>query len=365
MSVHKDKNTGKWYYTGKYRDLLGNRHDYKKRGFRTKGEAKDAEDAFLLKIKGGQGRIKMKALIELYHEEMSSVIKTSTLYQYSMIENLHIIPVFGDKYIDTIKTIDITRWNKERGLTGNKGGPYSQEYISNMYLHMSGLLTFAVNHRFISDNPCRYARPYKDPNQVKPVQESELNFWEVDEFNKFISTVNNIDHVERYDTLFLTGLRIGELIALRWCDIDLTNRKLNVRGTFSTVTGSVTSPKSANSARTIDLPVRLVKELKQRYDRCSKLDGFNQEYFVFGDVKPVYPTTVRRNFAKDIAAAGVKSITVHGLRHSHASYLLSNPQLSEALVAERMGHSIEVLRSTYAHIYEKRRTALVDYIENL
>lgn len=365
MSVHKDKNTGKWYYTGKYRDLLGNRHDYKKRGFRTKGEAKDAEDAFLLKIKGGQGRIKMKALIDLYHEEMSSSVKASTLYMYGMIERLHIVPVFGNRYIDTIKTTEITRWNKERGLKGNKGGPYSQQYITNMYLHMSGLLTFAVNHKFISDNPCHYARPYKDPNQVKPIQESEINFWEVEEYNRFITTIKSEDRKERYDTLFLTGLRIGELLALRWCDLDFTNRKLTVRGTLAPNTRNITSPKTTNSMRTIDLPLRLNEELKARYERCRRIDGFNNEYFVFGDIEPKSVSPVRRYFNIDIENAGVKRITLHGLRHSHASYLLSNPQLSEALVAERMGHSIEMLRSTYAHIYEKRRTALVDYIENL
>ncbi len=365
MSVHKDKKTGKWYYTGKYKDIMGARHDYKKRGFSTKGEAKDAETAFLLKIKGGHGRIKMKALIELYHEEMSSVIKTSTLHLYDMIERLHILPVFGDKFIDTIKTTDITRWNKTRGLTGNNGQPYSQQYITNMYLHMSGLLTFAVNHRFISDNPCRYAKPYKDPNQVKPQQESEINFWEIDEYNQFIASVKDINYKEHYDTLFLTGLRIGEFVALRWKDLDIKNRKLSVKGTFSTVTGTITTPKTSTSIRTIDLPTRLVEELKTRYDRLSKLDGFTDDYFIFGDIRPVYPCTVRRHFNKDIEVAGVKRITIHGLRHSHASYLLANSQLSEALVAERMGHSIEMLRSTYAHIYEKRRTALVDYIENL
>ena len=58
------------------------RHDYKKRGFNTKKEAKEAEDAFLLKIKGGYGRIKMNALIKLYHEEMKSTVKGSTLVGY-------------------------------------------------------------------------------------------------------------------------------------------------------------------------------------------------------------------------------------------------------------------------------------------
>ena len=156
MSVHKDEKTGKWYYTGKYRDLTGKRHDYKKRGFRTKKEAKDAETAFLLKIKGGQGRIKMNALIELYHQEMSSMVKKSTLDFYKMLERKHIKPYFDDKFIDTIKTIDITKWNKERALYGNNGGAYSDEYINHMYLHMSGLLTFAVNHKLLDDNPCKY-----------------------------------------------------------------------------------------------------------------------------------------------------------------------------------------------------------------
>ena len=365
MSVHKDEKTGKWYYTGKYRDLMGNRHDYKKRGFKTKKEAKTAEDAFLLKIKGGQGRIKMNALIELYHQEMTSIIKKSSLANYRNIEKLHIIPVFGNMFIDTIKTIDITKWNKERALTGNKGGPYSQEYINNMFLPLSGLLTFAVNHKLLDDNPCKYAKPYKDPNQTLEESNSVENFWEVDEYNLFIKTVENIDHKDVYETLFLTGLRIGELCALRWCDIDLEHKKLSVKGTFSPVARTVTPPKTPVSIRTIDLPKRLNKTLEERYNRKCKLDGFTEYYYVFGDIVPTYPGTFRYRFRNDLKKTNIKYITIHGLRHSHASYLLSNPMISEGLIAERMGHSIEMLRKTYAHIYEKRRTALVEYIEDL
>ncbi len=365
MSIHKDEKTGKWYYTGKYRDLTGKRHDYKKRGFKTKKEAKDAENAFLLKIKGGHGRIKMNELIILYHQEMSTTIKKSTLANYEGIENRHIIPVFGNKYIDTITTIDITKWNKERGLTGNKGHAYSQDYITNLYLHMSGLLTFAVNHKLLDDNPCKYARPYKDPNQSLEEPKSALNYWEVDEYNKFIKTVENIDYKEAYETLFLTGLRIGELAALRWNNIDFENKKLKVNATYSSTIRIITSPKTTSSIRSIDLPVRLNEMLKNRYKRKCKLDGFKNTYFVFGDIKITSVSTFRYHFINDQKKANVKKITIHGLRHSHASYLLSNPMISESLVAERMGHSIEMLRNTYAHIYEKRRTALVEYIEKL
>lgn len=365
MSVHKDKTTGKWYYTGKYRDLAGNRHDYKKRGFRTKGEAKDAEDTFLLKIKGGQGRIKMKDLIVMYHEEMSSIIKTSTLKLYDMIERIHIIPYFGDRYIDTIKTAEISKWNKERALTGNRGNPYCQDYINNLYIHMSGLLTFAVNHRFISYNPCKYSKPYKNPNQVSPEQESESNFWEVEEYKQFIAVVDDIEYIDIFETLFLTGLRIGELLALQWKNLDMEGKKLYIKATYAVSTKEVTSPKTPASVRTIDLPTRLVTRLSERYKRKAKIDGFNPDYFIFGDINCHHPHRIRYNFDKYIDTAGVKRITIHGLRHSHASYLLSNPSMSDLLVADRMGHSIDMLRRIYAHIYESRRTALVDYIEKL
>lgn len=365
MSQHKDPKTGRWYYTGKCRDLLGNRHDYKKRGFGTKKEAKEAESAFLLKVKGGYGRIKMRSLVKLYHEEMKSSVKGSTLVGYRSIERLHILPFFGDRYIDSIKTLEITRWNKERALTGNDGKPYDTQYTERMFVHLSGLFTFAIQHKLLSDNPCKYARPYRDPNQIARKQESESNFWEVETYQKFIATIKDQDRIDRYDTLFLTGLRIGELIALTWESIDFEHRKLRVVQSYSDPTGTITSPKTRRSRRSIDLPARLVDLLQQRYERASKLDGFRDGFFVFGDKRHLVPRTMRRQFNEDVARAGVKRITVHGLRHSHASYLLYNPMISESLIAERMGHSIEVLRKTYAHIYEKRRTAMVEYIEDL
>ena len=127
----------------------------------------------------------------------------------------------------------------------------------------------------------------------------------------------------------------------------------------------VTSPKSGNSIRVIDISSKLLARLKDRYERCKRLDGFTDEYFMFGDIRLIHPSNVRNHFYEDVKKAGVKPITIHGLRHSHASYLLSNPMISEGLVAERMGHSIEMLRSTYAHIYEKRRGALVHYLEEM
>lgn len=200
MSVHKDKNTGKWYYTGKYRDLLGNRHDYKKRGFRTKGEAKDAEDAFLLRIKGGQGRIKMKALIELYHKEAGSSVKASTLKQYARFERQAIVPYFGDRFIDSIKPLEVKSWINDIAQNGIDGKSYGESSTRNMLLHLSGLFTFAVDHDLLSRNPCKKIKPPRDPNKIEGKQLSETNFWEADEYKRFIDTVVDSNH-KRYTNL--------------------------------------------------------------------------------------------------------------------------------------------------------------------
>ena len=365
MSQHKDKATGKWYYTGKYKDLMGERHDYKKRGFDTKKKAKEAEEAFLIKIKGGSGRIKMKALIELYHTESASSIKQSTLKAYRRLEALSILPVFGDRYCDDIKTMEVKKWIESIFQDGIDGRRYSYSTTRNLLLHLSGLFTFAVDHEILAKNPCRKVKPPKDPNAVIEKQNSEINFWEVDEYKRFIATIDDIDRVDIYEFFFLTGVRIGELAALQWSDLNFDTSKLFITKAVSAITTTITTPKTTNSIRVIDMPKRLMKRLEARYERKKKTDGFTDSYFIFGDLRHASHATIRRWFNEDVAKSGVKKITVHGLRHSHASYLLSNPMVSELLVAERMGHTVEMLRSTYAHIYENRRSIMLDYIENL
>ncbi len=365
MSVHKDKTTGKWYYTGKYKDLSGKRHDYKKRGFRTKGEAKEAEEAFLQKIKGGYGRIRMRDLIDVYQKESTTRIKASSLMLYRNIENIAIMPFFGSMFIDEIRSSDVRKWIDTIAKEGIDGKKYAYQTYNNMLLHLSGLLTFAVDRNLLASNPCHRIRAPKDPNMLIKKQDSEINFWELDEYKKFISTVDDENMIDVFDTLFYTGLRIGEFCALQWSDFDSKSKKLSITKSLSGNISRITTPKTIQSLRTIDLPERLNKRLKDRYERNKRQDGFNDQYYIFGDINYHTAQWFRRRFDRYISKANVKRITLHGLRHSHASLLLSNPLMSELLVAERMGHSVDMLRSTYAHIYEKNRSIMIDYIEKL
>lgn len=78
------------------------------------------------------------------------------------------------------------------------------------------------------------------------------------------------------------------------------------------------------------------------------------DYFVFGDIRPMSRTDLARKLEMYINISGVKRITPHGFRHSHASFLIMNG-IDDSLIAERLGHTVSELRKTYAHIYTEKQ----------
>lgn len=215
-------------------------------------------------------------------------------------------------------------------------------------MHLSGLFTYAVDHNWLFKNPCHKIKPPRDPNKIIKKKSYKENFWEINEYNNFINPIEDEYKKDVYEFMFLAGLRIGEFCALQWKDIDLIRHQLTVSKSLSAITSKITSPKTIRSHRIIQLPLKLIEKLSKRYLIVSQLKNFNEDWFLYKDNFYISISTFRRWFNED-----VKKITVHGLKHSHASYLLSNPTISELLIAERVGHSVEKLRSTYAHIYEK------------
>lgn len=367
MSQHKDKVTGKWYYTGKYRDMLGKRHDYKKRGFATKKEAKDAEITFLQKLKGGYGRIKFEDLTELYNQEIAKQKKGATVKSYKSMQKNYLLPYFTGMYIDKITPLDISKWSEHCAhLTKANGEPKcSPDYIKIQYLLLYGMFSFAIDHKLVTENPCKSTTWYQDPNALPNDPPSKDNYWEIEMFYDFMETISDPFWNDLYEIIEGFGLRVGELCSLQFSKIFFNTKQIKIDCTYSNSTGKIGPPKSPNSYRTIEGTEYHMGILKRRYEAAQKIDGFNEDYFVFGDLTHLRPDVIRAQLEADILAAGdeFKRITPHGLRHTHASHLLSNPLIPEQLIAERLGHTIEVLRRTYSHIYEKHRKSMVLYLE--
>lgn len=163
-----------------------------------------------------------------------------------------------------------------------------------------------------------------------------------------------------YETLFYTGLRFGELLALTLNDIDTENGILTVNKNLVKADGKyiLQTPKTRKSTRKITLPQFLVNDL---LDYAGKLYGYKPSQNLF------FLSNSSMKFELDRVAeiAGVKKIRIHDLRHSHAS-LLINLNFSPTLIADRLGHEkVTTTLNTYGHLYPSKQNEVAEKLELL
>lgn len=329
MAQRKETN-GTWTFYGRYPKGADGTRKVINVGVQDKKEARIAEIKFIEEYKElVPSHIIVNQVIEEYNKDAPNGLKESTLKGYSRIERVIISPTFGDKYIDQITTLEIQRWINSIFNNGYNDIKHCDETIKRILLYLSRLLTYAVKHDLLIKNPCSSVNIPKDPNKKPSEKSSKDNYWEIDEFNAFLETIQDGLHYDIYEFCFYVGLRIGEFCALQWKHIDLDKGTVTVEQSLSSITSKITSPKTVNSYRTIVIPKKIIDKLKLKYSYVSQIRDFNDNWFIYKDKTYISVGTLRRWFNQDVINAGVKVITFHGLRHSHASYLLFNPILSE------------------------------------
>ena len=360
MAVYKDEKRGTWYYTGHIKDTSGKSHMYKKRGFKRKSDAKRAEDIFRMSTSEIYGTLTLDDIVGIYQERIESVgVKSTTMYGDMIYYNKHLKDTFGNMQVKAITPNVIEIWVKDfRNKKKPDGSSYSVSTINHAKNVLSKFMNYAKRIGQIQYNPVPSIPTVKDDKTIPKKTDAELNFWELDEYNYFMTFVDQEYWREVFTFLFQTGVREGELFALTWENVNLVKGTVYICQSISNKTNQghyvVTTPKNRRSIRTIVLSDSLTSMLRIRYKKQSKKDGFSQKYYVFGDVKPLSRSNLSRNLDKYIALSGVKRITPHGFRHSHAS-LLINSKVDDAVIAERLGHTVGELRKTYAHIYTEKR----------
>jgi integrase len=183
---------------------------------------------------------------------------------------------------------------------------------------------------------------------------------------------------ERLEALYVlaltTGLRRGELLALRWDDIDLDSRQLRVRHALQRVDGKLRSvePKTSSSRRSVVLPkiaVRYLEEHRNRQDneRLELGEAWREHGLVFASSvgTPIEPRNVNRRWDELRAKAGLDWLRLHDLRHGCATFLLAQGVPARAIM-EVLGHGeIGVTMNTYAHVLPQLRQEAADAMDEL
>lgn len=359
MSVHKDSKTNTWYFRKRMQQLDGSIRNCKRSGFKTKKEAQKAEVEF--SFDDAKSKLLISNLWAEYYNHRKTRIKASTLYAEKLMMNKYILPIFSNKDSNKISLSDIQRWQNqllETNLSINR--------INKICLVFSQLLDYGKTFYQVKDNPIKKLGFIKDTS----IKEQKIDIWTKQEFETFIDKVEELNFKTLFYTLYYTGLRIGEALALTFNDIDLDNRIMIINKTVSydsensNQSYSVTAPKTKNGNRKIDLPVVYINFLKSYLTECSKIKH-KQNDFLFGISKPLARTSIKRIKNEACKAAGVKQIRIHDFRHTHASMLIEKG-VDPIYVKERLGHDdISTTLNTYSHLFKNRRKSIIETIENL
>ena len=171
-----------------------------------------------------------------------------------------------------------------------------------------------------------------------------------------------------FEVLYYCRLRRGEARDLQWSDIDWNNKLVSITKQANSVKDSqkyyeLTPPKTSKSISNLPLTEVLYNYLVNLYNEKKKNYGFNDKFFVVGDIAPASNSRFSNRKNKDCELDGVPQIIIHYFRHSCAS-LLMDSGANITLVAKYLGHTkIDETLNTYSHRYQNRLDTIVNIIE--
>lgn len=348
MKAEKDKKTGKWLIQYRYTDWQGKRRKSTKRGFATKREAEEWLRNFLITQKADFD-MKFADFWKMYCADMETRLREHTMRTKKYIVELKILPYFGNKRVNDITAADIRQWQNELIKMG-----YSPTYLKTINNQLSAIFNYAVRYYDLKSNPCAKA------GSMGKSKAEEMDFWTGEEFRKFIDSVMNkrLSYMA-FMTLYWTGMRMGELLALNPKDVDLEKRTISITKSYQRLGKKdvITPPKTPKSKRVITIPEFLAADIKDYMDSLYELQE-NDRLF------PITKYYLEHEMQRGIKESGVKRIRVHDLRHSHASMLIELG-FSTLEIANRLSHEkVETTLNTYAHLYPNKQTKLAERLDS-
>ena len=373
MSVFKDKEKTKdgrqWRFKVYYHNTEGKLVPYTSKRYLLEREAKAEERVFLLN-RNAPVKKRFDVVATDYFKDAKNRIRESTYLEYLGKYNLNIKPYFKDKFIDDISVLDVENW-KNKLAQKIKIVSCNQNYVV-----FKEIFKFANRKYEMNYNPVELAGRFQRKNDEVISDKAKLRYITYEEFCKFVSVIDNDLWKAFFTTLYLTGMRKGEIIALTWKDIDFDRNVIiinkNVSFRCEKCKYKITSTKTSVN-REITMSNKLINELKEYKEKVMQYGDYNDNWFVFGNGDVLGQYNIKK--AKDyyFELAGVRNITIHEFRHSHVS-LCINEYLKNGgndstkffiMMSQRMGHGLRVMQEVYMHLFPSVQDKIVDLLNNL
>ncbi len=289
-------------------------------------------------------------------------LRASTYDSYRRNIDLHVIPALGQRQLDqlTVEDIDLFyaqllkngRKKKSPGEKGDIKG-LAPKSVHNIHVMLNKALGDAARKGTVTRNVVALA----DAPSLQARKRPEIKAWEIGQLVAFLDAIAPHRMAPMFHFAAHTGMRRGEVLGLRWRDLDLDAGRVSVRQALISVAYevSISDVKTGTSRRTIDIDVGVVQVLRDWWKtRTEERDGTEPTsqdlVFVKADGTSMHPDIFSQLFDRTVAKIDVPAISLHDLRHTHATLLLK-AGVHVKVVSERLGHAnVAFTMNVYQHV---------------
>ncbi|GAA0237132.1 site-specific integrase [Cryptosporangium japonicum] len=365
---------GRWQFDCRMPDPTGRSRQVRRGGFLTKTAACRARDDLLAQTPELRAGTSWTLQNWLHHWiSTRTSIRPTTRRSYESHIQLYLAPVLGHHRLGQVTARQLTAAFAELAQHTNRyGQPLAGTTLHRVRATLRAAFNFAIREGLVTDNPARRIElpPARRPHAVvwtdarvqhwhRTQERDAVSVWTVDQLAVFLQRAQRDRLHALFHLVALRGLRRGEAVGLRWCDVDLDARQVMITQS-TTESGSeiVTGPpKSAASRRTVAIDKHTVAVLRahaerQRFERRAAGLGWTDTGYVFTriDGRQLRPSTVTYRFRKLWKDVGLPPVRLHDLRHGAAS-LAHCAGADLKTIQDQLGHaSIVLTADTYTSV---------------
>lgn len=353
-----------WYYVLEIYEN-GKRKQRKRRGFRTKREAQsaliEAQNALMTgKYVKPSSKLLKDYLKEWMNIKQHSIARETAKTNLSYINN-HIIPEIGSIQMSKLTALDVQKLISrllEKGLATST--------VKRIFNILNTALNKAEKMQIVQRNVATLVDKPK-------VKRKELKIWSINEVYRFLEAAKSSRYYTAFHLAIMTGMRQGEILGLRWQDVDFDNCKIYIRQTLSHDGKEFnTGAKTSSGIRSITIDHVTMEKLKRQYriitvEKKHARSIYNDKDLVIctSTGNQVSPSSIVKIFRKLLLNSNLNRITFHDLRHTHASLLLMQ-NVHPKIVSERLGHSsIQMTLDTYSHLMPNMQEEAANGLANM
>lgn len=340
------------------------------KSFRTKKEAQQFLTDTMAAIRGGVFSEPSKVtlgefLLERWLPTKKMAVRVSTYASYRGLVERHVIPALGHVQIQQLTADRLDRFYADLLAHG-----LATKTIRNIHVLLHRALTDAVRKSLVPRN----VADASDPPKLNRADREEMKTWTPEQLREFFAGITTHRLAAAYILAATTGMRRGEVLGVRWRDIDFKARRLHVQQTVLTVEYQIIigRPKTLRGERKIALDDQTIQVLQshraaQRREKQLLGDGYQDHGLVFAreDGTPVHPDYFSQTFDRTVKRLGLPKIRLHDLRHTHATLGLA-AGVHVKVISDRLGHATtSFTQDVYMHAIPAVEEDAADQIAHL